>query len=45
MSSFKELVQSHPLVLLDFSAEWCQPCKMLRPILKGGNKWAIAFAY
>lgn len=34
MSSFKELVQSHPLVLIDFSADWCQPCKMLQPVLK-----------
>ena len=29
-----EVMDSTQLVLVDFSAVWCQPCKMLDPIVK-----------
>ena len=34
METFYDVVTGNQLILVDFFATWCQPCKMMHPILK-----------
>lgn len=38
MSTFQEIIKGKNPVLVDFYADWCNPCKVMQPVLKSIKK-------
>lgn len=36
--NFDNIINTHKLIMIDFWAEWCRPCKMFSPIIEEVSK-------
>lgn len=34
METFQQIIQSNEPVLVDFYADWCEPCKAMNPVIQ-----------
>ena len=43
--NFDEIINKNALTIVDFSATWCMPCRMLKPILEKVEKKYEEFSF